>query len=616
MHFAHHDFASCPRRSSAVGTSLASLSALNGRVMASTPYAEYRERQPSFVRPIDATGGYTSSMPASGGAWIHGPHDAARSRSNLYSSGSETGFRPESSNYMYSPRSPRSPRSPYTQRSAYSSYAPMPPPVQPLDIPSPARSARGTNEPLSDGESDGESIRFEDERDYVTNMDVDPHELLIADEENGYGVGSGHRKARRPFVGGFVTNLKKLPRAVARNMVHDRRASADTPQHSQFLQQSDDPYMSPVPEIEVAPPYSSPRVPAATGPVHYVQAMDMPQAPSQPYLAPVRSHTPLSPPQLPHMTNSNISRLHLHRRPATNSQSTTSSKSQSASRRTQITVRNPDPDPRSPTSTISSSSSHQPAVIPMPVPLVPQDDNPLDEEDIDTQRSSVTQRQRPPAPTPRRAASAAAPPATAAAVASPEFHEPPYASDYDRMESPPRTPEDPPLPTHFAAIGRFLKEINDMPWFGETIAEDFVPAETERARRRSSGEPKPWYSLKRRADLLAGAGTPALGRVPTGAGGPMSASQNGFHPPLTATYLPPVPPPPPAPMYVYSMPGMQPGAPANAPQPTPQPAYPLYLLAVPSSSVSSPELFATFPPPPPSAHVHSPARTAEGYHGT
>ncbi|VDB86692.1 unnamed protein product [Peniophora sp. CBMAI 1063] len=561
-------------------------------------------------------------MPAAGGTWLYGPADAAMSRSNVMSSGSEVGYGPGGSPYAYSPRSPRSPmRSPYSSRSpytshAYSSYAPGFPPVQPLNIHSPAHSAHDTNAPVSDGESDGESMHSETEGDYVTNMDVDPEELLVADEENGYGVGSGHRKSKRPFVGGFVTNLKRLPRAVARNMIHDRRPSADAPQTSHYIQQTEDPYASPIPAIEVAPPYSSPRVPPPSGPVHYVQAMDMPQAPREHYLAPVRSHTPLSPPQLPHMSESTPSRLNISRRPATNSQSTTSSKSH-PSRRTQITVRNP--DPRSPTSTASSISSHQsssrqPAVIPMPVPLVPQDDNPPDAEDIDTQRSSITQ--RPPALTPGRPGSSTArangtapqaAAAAAAAVSSPEFHELPYAADYARMETPQRPPEDPPLQTHFAAIGRFLKEINDMPWFGETIAEDFVPAETERAKRRSSGAPKPWYSLKGRADLLAGAGTPALGRMTAGGSMGQNPNQNlnGYRPPVAATYLPPPPP-----MYVYSMPGMQQGTPGV--QPTPQPAYPLYLLAVPSSSVSSPELFATFPPPPGSAHVHSPARTAEG----
>ncbi|KAI0034566.1 hypothetical protein K488DRAFT_83861 [Vararia minispora EC-137] len=515
-------------------------------------FVEFRDPQPSFVRPINA---------AAGGSWVYNPADIT------------------SPTRSYAPRSSDASsqlRSPY-------SHSMRAPPPRPLNIPAPAPVARGAAE--------------------IEDDDIDPEGIYVDQEEFAgieqveYEQDRQPTRPRRRFVGGFVANLRRLPRAVARNFVNDRRP-AHIEQYPYLPQHDNMPHSQPRRPGEVVPPYSSPGAPVDSS-VHYVQAMDMPQA------------TLLPPPQTLTSTPSRSARSGDHSQLSLQSVSAKSSTPSGRRSRTSLPpiVRNPDPE--TPTSSEGShTETNHPMVniVPVPAPQVPQDDG---TEGVTSVGHATPQPVHPPA--------------VHIESGSPVYHEPPLADDYQRMESPARPPADPPLPKQLARLGKFFHTLNELPWLASTIAADFVPEESARARRKHAVNAS-WYTSKHRdVDLLGGSSSTRvlLGQgvqaPPHASSGTLPAyaqasrasvdnlrsqqpAANAY--PLQYPYaIAPLPPPPP--MYFYPSPAAQ-----AAGQPTevrPQPAYPLYLVAVPSTSasyLSSPEHVMHSSPPP--IHIHSP----------
>ncbi|ETW82789.1 hypothetical protein HETIRDRAFT_315713 [Heterobasidion irregulare TC 32-1] len=361
-----------------------------------------RYSSPSFVHPVDATdGGLRRS-------------DARRMSTRQSRSGS---WQPQPTSML-----------------AGGTYQPHPPPVEAISgIPTPAANARGLTEEDYDAE-------------YMT---VDPPPVTYPDEGYIYSndTDDGQKpKQKRRFVGGFVSSLRRLPKAMARNVLYDRRPSLH-----RSAPHADIPIVL---EPEGAPPYETPGEPI-TGNVHYVQATEMPieyPAPAQPSHVRTPSHLSVQSARPPsHNT------LHSHSHHSIYLPSHHSSDHHN-SRSPPRVVRNPDPDEESEASTTEEG-----------------------------------------APRPDREATPR--PGT---MHSPVLVEPKPGPDYVGMPPP---IEPPPVPSRLATVRRFLHELSALPWMASTIAVDYIPAETARARYpRPEGGPVSWYTPRRRlnVDLLAG----------------------------------------------------------------------------------------------------------------
>jgi len=92
----------------------------------------------------------------------------------------------------------------------------------------------------------------------------------------------------------------------------------------------------------------------------------------------------------------------------------------------------------------------------------------------------------------------------APAEESPVYVEPRPSSDYDKMESPIRSPSVTSLNSRFVRVGKFFQDLYDLPWVATRITADYIPGEQSRARYRKA--PTTWYpeGLHSPIDLLAG----------------------------------------------------------------------------------------------------------------
>jgi hypothetical protein len=81
------------------------------------------------------------------------------------------------------------------------------------------------------------------------------------------------------------------------------------------------------------------------------------------------------------------------------------------------------------------------------------------------------------------------------------------SSDYDKMESPLRSPSETSLNSRFVRAGRFFQDLYDLPWVATRITADYIPSEQSRAKYARK-KPTTWYPdhLHSPIDLLAGDG--------------------------------------------------------------------------------------------------------------
>ncbi|THH13882.1 hypothetical protein EW146_g6394 [Bondarzewia mesenterica] len=507
-------------------------------------FVEFREssNEPSFVRPLDITRRRMD------------PSQTHSSRPSGSSSGRHTSMLTSATNQ---PRPP--------------------PPVEAISgIPTPVANVRGL------GEEDYEA----------ECMTVDPQ----ADIEEGYQFSevvddSKRGKPKKRFVGGFVTNLKKLPKAVARNLLYDRRPP---PEHY-----AADEGVPVILEPEDAPPYGAPGQPVEGG-VHYVEAREMPvEDPAPLRNSHVRTSSRHSVHSMVHVSRSSSSRNTMQS-PSHHSVRFPSSH-RSSNNGLPRTVRNPDPEGDSDG---SSTDQHNP--------------------DVPANQTAASP-------------SHTGPP-------SPVLVAPKPASDYLGMSIP---PPEPSLPSHVATVRKFFRDLADLPWMASNIAVDFVPAESARAQYpRPEGGPTSWYRPRRRnVDLLASG--PQRGRARRRIKQTLANSSQHGHNPIHASsatlayanqsalghgsaegavpqppsslghgqfpYPMPLPPPPPMFMYPTTMitPRVSPGSSSGLngttnPEMQPQ-AYPVYMLAVPIPPYLQPP-DPSHPPP----HMLNPHYPANG----
>lgn len=282
-------------------------------------------------------------------------------------------------------------------------------------------------------------------------MTVDPEE----DFEGWHGAQDSQSQWRktnpRNFVGGFVSGLKKLPRAVLRKPV--RRGTGDTGETGDTLPV----YHSPV--------LDGPGIPD----VLYVEASEMPV--EHPAPAPSDAHSLYSdgPSYRSHHTGGrshhsdgrsrrtyadDISHhTFMDGRSHTDGRSHHTSIGQEHTYDTHATVH-------------STHEPYDPEAGPAPLEHIP----------------------------------------VPAEVLSPEAVDLRPSSDYDKMESPLRSPSELSLNSRFLRLGQFFQDLYDLPWVATRITADYIPGEQSRARygRRAQTTWYPGQQSPVDIDLLAG----------------------------------------------------------------------------------------------------------------
>ncbi|KAH9966954.1 hypothetical protein BGW80DRAFT_1462285 [Lactifluus volemus] len=353
--------------------------------------------------------------------------------------------------YTYTPHhSPSISRQTQTQTFNYGLYGPRPQPTHPDAMqPFPTLPA-----PVVPG-------MLEPEDAYEEYMEVDPGVDAAPMLESGYDDENPSQGKLR-FVGGFIRGLRKIPRAVRRGFLSDKRELQTPPGLAYHDTLYGPPYIVPSQpeEDEEAPPYDMPAE-SVEGDVRYVEGMNMP--------------TELLPSRTPSQTIRSPPHDSLHHAPKSSPPRT---------------VRNPDPNPVSPTEESGPTSGNS-LRMPSPRPF---------QADPDLEPEPRTPRVAPLRPTRRPTVTVQSP------TGNPVYIEPPQADDYVGMASPVEDPPEPSVPSQFARIRKFFRDLNDLPWVSPTVTVDFDPTNSERARAAGTAGPgRSWYTGQLRdLDLLGG----------------------------------------------------------------------------------------------------------------
>ncbi|KAI0246965.1 hypothetical protein BJV78DRAFT_1249740 [Lactifluus subvellereus] len=383
-------------------------------------------------------------------------------------------------------------------------------------------------------------------------------------------------QGRLRFVGGFMRTLRKIPRAMKRGLSLDRQETQSPPGLAYQQTPYQSPYMpaSQPQESEEAPPYDAPAE-HIDADLRYVEGMNMhtePMPPNSPSRTP--SHTiraPRSESQLTYQSLTNPSSRHLSQHGSLHHAHRSSPPR---------TVRNPDPvSPTEESNTTNGSSQRAPSQhTPEPGP----------EPGPRTSRVSLLDPIRRPTVTIQSPTDSAV------------YVEPQHADDYVGMDAPVDPPPEPTIPSQFARIRKFFRDLNDLPWVSPNVTVDFDPADSKRARSGGSG--RSWYTGRLHdLDLLDGGGSSTRGLTAP------SGHSLGPAPGSSATL---------APRHGSGSASSSEGASAHLPAahalhshlcPIPQLALspqPLYLY---------PAAYHAMPPPPPSAPLPpSPSRQPNG----
>lgn len=496
-----------------------------------------------------------------------------------------------------------------TRRSGHrhpsSSPSVQPPSTEPTNL-------NGTNLSVYNSNTRPSSRPFSDLEADAEYMEVDPPGVGDVPEfpndgyDAYYGLGgsshpiepiprSGAERGKK-FVGGFVASLKRLPRAVARNVAWERsqpgpssgKRRDEKREHATWHR-----HRALAPATEQAPPYGSAEgqpMPVLVGDnVLVVEALDMPREhpavppSSYPPSKHLNAHTSNS----PHYTQRSPSHLSV----AGNGNEHLSQRS--SVRRTSYvsvpTVRNPDPESdgeHEGTSSESSGHRHVPNAREEGVHF-----------DVRAERHPSSYHH----PNP-----------TTTEVDTPITPQLKPSSDYARMQSPVQQPPKPSFPSQ---IARLFRAVGDMPFMStEEITTEFVP------RVRRDGPSTPWYIPRHASiDLLATGGSAraftggTINPVPQFPGASSAtllhptASSHGHGPPQYIYTIPPPVVPTASPLFVYPTPlqplptsirtdpdtsGVSSGTGTGHTGSPPQQGYPspgpLYVLAMPQMPYLSP----------------------------
>ncbi|KAH9015269.1 hypothetical protein EDB83DRAFT_2440231 [Lactarius deliciosus] len=338
---------------------------------------------------------------------------------------------------------------------------PQPPPVDPIHgLPTPAMVPRAMME-LED--PDAETMELD------PGIDQDPiYESEFDDGHRSHGT--------RRFVGGFMRSLRKIPRAMKRGFQPDRRGAQTSPSFVHHHQQS--PYHH---------PYTSDNLDAGL----------QEQAGNPPYGVAVEhtegdlrySDDPNVTPALTPSAGPSRSMSHAIRAPRTESQPTYQSLTNPASRHVSHhgslhnaqrsspprTVRNPDPAPSTEEGSDSRTNGNSPRpsqyhAEPEPSPPGTSRISPLDP----ARRPTVT---------------------VQSPTGSPIYVEPQLADDYAGMDLPVEPSPEPSVPSQFARVGKFFRDLNSLPWVSPNVTVDFNPEDSGRGRHsHARGTGRSWYT--------------------------------------------------------------------------------------------------------------------------
>ena len=340
---------------------------------------------------------------------------------------------------------------------------PQPPPVDPIQgMPTPAMDHQVM---MEQDEADAETME-------LPGIDQGPIYESEYDEE------PQPHSARR-FVGGFFKGLRKIPRAMKRGFRPERREPQTPPS---FAYQYQSPYQPPYHS-----PYATDNLNAGTqeypGTPHYYDDAEERTEIDLRYSEDVPpEHTP---PVGPLRSMSHI------RAPRTESQPTYQSLTNPPSRhlshhgslhstqRSSLprTVRNPDPassteggsDNRTnPNSPRPSQYPAEPEISPLRTSHI----SPLDR----SRRPTVTVQS--PTGTP-----------------DDNDNEPQFADDYAAMDATVESPPEPSVPSQFARVGKFFRDLNNLPWVSSNVTVEFNPEDSGRGRQvPTRGTGRSWYT--------------------------------------------------------------------------------------------------------------------------
>ncbi|KAH9032676.1 hypothetical protein EDB85DRAFT_1954930 [Lactarius pseudohatsudake] len=324
---------------------------------------------------------------------------------------------------------------------------PQPPPVDPIQgLPTPAM--------LEDPDAE--------------TMELDPgidHDPVYESEYD-----DGHRSH------GTRRSLRKIPRAMKRGFQPDRRGAQTSPS---FVHHHQSPYHHPYTSDDLN---AGPREQAGNPP--YGVAVEHTEGDLR------YSDDPNVTPALTPSAGPSRSVSHAIRAPRTESQPTYQSLTNPASRHVSHhgslhnaqrsspprTVRNP--DPASSTEEGSDSRTNGNSPRPSQYHAEPEHSPP------GTSRISPLDRARRPTVT------------VQSPTGSPVYIEPQLADDYAGMDEPIEPPPEPSVPSQFARVGKFFRDLNSLPWVSPNVTVDFNPEDSGRGRH--SAHPRHWQILVHR----------------------------------------------------------------------------------------------------------------------
>ena len=327
-----------------------------------------------------------------------------------------------------------------------------------------------------------QAMTEQDDADAET-MELDPgiDQEPIYDSE--YDDGPQPHSTRR-FVGGFIKGLRKIPKAMKRGFLP---RGAQTP--PSFLYQYQPPYHAPyatnhlnvgIREQPVNPPYDAAEE-FTEGDLHYSEDTNVPPVHTPPVgpsrsVSHIRAPRTESQPTYQSLTNPSA-RHHSHHGSLHNAQRTSPPR----------TVRNPDPA----TSTEEGSDIRTNANSPRP------SHHPAEPEPSPSRTSRIS----PPLDTTRRPTVTVQSP-----TGSPVYVEPQLADDYVGMDPTVEPPPELSVPSQFARVGKFFRDLNNLPWVSSNVTVDFNPEDSRHGRQaHTRGTGRSWYTAHLHdLDILGG----------------------------------------------------------------------------------------------------------------
>ena len=296
-----------------------------------------------------------------------------------------------------------------------------------------------------------------------------------------------HHSTRR-FVGGFIRGLRKIPKAMKRGFLPDRRGVPHTTASHAYQYQA--PYHSPyatnnlnaeTEEEPGNPPYDTAEE-YTEGDLHYSEdtnvppVLTSPAGPSRSMSHAIRAPRTESQPTYQSLTNPS-SRHHSHHGSLHNAQRPSPPR----------TVRNP--DPASPTEEGSGIRTNANSPRPSQYPAEPEPSPHRSSRisPLDIRRPTVT---------------------VQSPTGSPVYVEPELADDYAGMDTEIEASPEPSVPSQFARIGKFFRDLNNLPWVSSNVTVDFNPEDPGHGRHsHTRGTGKSWYTGHLDdLDLLGGGG--------------------------------------------------------------------------------------------------------------